>query len=421
MLLIQALEAVCDLLPYFALAALFKAYADPGPIIGTVLLLVFVSAVILKKADHKAVRLLCALLPLPGLFAARTSVQILFTLPALLIWLVIALSGKLGIHYEDYKYWFGIPAVPVLLMLLISVPRLPRYRVTVLCAALYLAAGILVLRRKRMGAGAGSAAKLLNIAEIAGALLCGVLACALGWELLAVSGRFLEMLLYPVGWLIAAFVRLFEWITAILVRMQPPEESAEYTSTAAAGEEVIIPDTEVPNTESAAYAWAETLGHAVLYILLLALFVFLVYLVYRTVSNIRTGAYGGDLRYEDTPGEKTVFGRERRKKRKKTERTNNEKVREIYREYLSYIRLSGVEIARQTTSEDVLTASKQLADSEEAEKLRALYIRARYDDAGQLSEEEVARAGELWKIIREEYEAESRRRREEAACLKQGP
>ena len=47
MMTVHAFEAVCYLLPYFALAAMFKAYEEPALIIGAVLLPVFISALIL--------------------------------------------------------------------------------------------------------------------------------------------------------------------------------------------------------------------------------------------------------------------------------------------------------------------------------------------------------------------------------------
>ena len=62
MMLITALEAVCDLLPYFAVAALFKAYDAPGLLIGTSLLLVFCASLLLQKTKAVALRILCGLL-----------------------------------------------------------------------------------------------------------------------------------------------------------------------------------------------------------------------------------------------------------------------------------------------------------------------------------------------------------------------
>ena len=96
----------------------------------------------------------------------------------------------------------------------------------------------------------------------------------------------------------------------------------------------------------------------------------------------------------------------RKKSRRKAAHTNNDRVRDIYREYLLFIQKQGVFISDETTSEEALIASKQLFDSDEADALRSLYIRARYNDENQLSNDEVRRAKELWNAIRKEYEVE---------------
>ena len=409
MTLITALEAVCDLLPYFALAALFKAYDSPGLLIGALLLLVFFASLLLQKTKTAALRILCGLLPALSLLLAGQTAQLLFTLPALLLWFVIAVSGKCGIHYDDYKYWFGIPAVPTLLILLISVPRLPETGLSVLCGAAYLALGILVLRRKRMGAGASAGAKLLNLAELFCAALCGILACMVLYFLLKSAGKVIEILFAPVGLLIGGLVGFFEWITAILVRHQPPEESSVYESSSLSGEDMLPPETVIPGTEEAAYAWAGALGQALLYILGLALFVLLVFLVYKAIRNLRIAGGGEGLAYEDMGTERMTAGK-KRKRRKKQERTNNHKIREIYREYLSFVRLNGVEVSRQSTSEDVLAAASALPGGREADRLRALYIRARYHDRQQLSDGEVRLAEELLQKIKAEADEENRRK-----------
>jgi hypothetical protein len=126
------------------------------------------------------------------------------------------------------------------------------------------------------------------------------------------------------------------------------------------------------------------------------------------VKELRIDGRSYDQHYEDAVMEKEAFGKKKRRKRRKEERTNNYKIREIYREYLAYIRKNGVSISGQATSEEILEASNRLVDSSEAAGLRALYIRARYNDEKQLSSEEVSQAKQLWNIIREEYENRDR-------------
>ncbi|MBQ3277375.1 MAG: hypothetical protein IJH47_10060 [Oscillospiraceae bacterium] len=415
---VRALEAVCDLLPFFAFAALFPACGVPGPVIAAVLLLTALSSLILGRSGHTAVRILCGLLPALGLLAAKTQTQVLFSVPALLVWFVLAVSGKSEICYEDYKYWFGIPAMLTPILLLVGLSRsidgLPVSAVSVLCASAYLCCGVLVLRRKRLGAGAGAEARLMNVAEVAGAALSGMLACALLWKLLAASGKLLEALAFPFGLLMNALIHAFTWITWITGKWRPEEEAASLDPEPDPNiMEVLEKDPTLP-TPQEDYAWAETLTHILAVLLILALFVFIVCLAYKAVKRLRTGGHAGDPDYEAAVQERSAPGKRGKRKQKRDARTNSERIREIYREYLSYIRQNGVSIGRQTTSAEALAASRRLADSEEAEELRTLYIRARYNDGELPSGEDVRRAGELWDAIREEYEAEKKRRAEEA-------
>ena len=63
-----------------------------------------------------------------------------------------------------------------------------------------------------------------------------------------------------------------------------------------------------------------------------------------------------------------------------------------------------VDIVRQTTSEDVLEASEGKTDIDRAKQLRELYIRARYQDAEEMSAEDVEHAKALLADIRQEIE-----------------
>ena len=420
---VHLFEAVCSLLPYFALAGCFQEYRDAGRIVLAILLLAALAALILERYKNTAVRILCGLLPALGLFAAETPEQILFTAPALILWLALSVSGKNVIYYQDYKYWFGIPAIAALVILFVNLPiavdERPVSRLSILCASAYLACGILVLRRKRMGEGVGRVSRLMNIAEVTGALLCGMLACALLWELIVLSKGLMELLLFPLGLLMNAGIRLIIWITTPIFESQPKEEPPALEPEPQIGMKTADLKPETPKTEAVSYAWMEILERAVVVILILALFILILWLIRKAIRHLRAGGRADGSRYEDAVGGYSAFGRAERKKRKRKESAPSDQIREIYREYLCYIRLNGVRIARQTTSEDILAASKQLADSNEAAELRALYIRARYHDADPLSDEEARRAQALWDAIRVRFEAEKKYRYEETARLKQ--
>ena len=401
-------EAVCGLLPYFAAASLFPAYADSWTVVGAVLLLVIISSLILEKFKSPPARVICGLLPALGLFAARSTAHILFTIPALLIWCILVLFGKNRIYYEDYKYWFGIPAALALIMLIVSLSRaiahLSVSTLSVVCSSAYIALGIVVLRGKRLGEGAGARTRALNVLEPVAAASCGVAACAALWGLIYALRKLFEILIYPVGMILGGVARLFSWIAGHIFIFGPDTESVETETSAALETGVQAPESPKPDTAAKNYDWAETVGRLAVILLIVAVAALLIFIVYKAVKRVKNGGAADPL-YEETLRESRDRGRARRKKRERDGGSNSYKIRKIYREYLTYIRLNGVKIGRQTTSEEALAASRQLAESDEAAELRALYIRARYNDRDKLTDDDVRRAAELWDAIRREYEA----------------
>ena len=84
--------------------------------------------------------------------------------------------------------------------------------------------------------------------------------------------------------------------------------------------------------------------------------------------------------------------------------TNNEKVRQIYRDYLFFVGTYGIEVEKETTSEEIMTAADAVATSLGAERLRDLYILARYRDDKQLEDSEVEEARALFEEIKRKFE-----------------
>ena len=408
MLIINALKTICDFLLYFSFATLFTAYSEAWLVVGAVLVLAFLSSLILQKTRGSMVaRFFCGLLPALGLFMAQSTSELLFTAVVLAFYFVLTMAGKNEIHYEDYKYWFGFPAVPIIVIFMICLTKWPIRRVTVVCAGLYLFLGILVLRRKRMGANADLKLRVLNFTELAGVILLGLLACFLLHTIILHSGKVLEILLLPFAFLINAFTYLFSWIKLIANRPEEALSSSESSSElldSAPEAETILNDPSV----DVAYDKATVVVQILVVILTLAILAYFLYRFYKMLRNTRLESASDAEDFEEGEREPLRFRRNRRKKRKSTSvLSNNEKIRRIYKEYLFLIKSCGVEITRQTTSEEVMIVSGELAAPEAAEQLRALYIRARYHDAEELSSDEVRQAETLLAAIKMQIEENS--------------
>ncbi len=406
MLMVNALKTVCDLLLGFSFVTLFDACSRSWLLIGAVLALGFLSSLILQKTSGSVpVRIFCALLPALGLFAARSFPETLFTGVVLAFYAVVTLSGRSEICYEDYLYWFGFPALPVAVVFVVCFSQWPIRPAATVCSAAYLFLGVLVLRRKRMGAGAGLKLRLVNLTELTGTVAIAILASILLYAGIRHSGKILETLLLPFGLLFNAVAFLLDRFISLFKPMLPDEPLIPEETESVVVEDVITAETMPTDPrDETVYAGVETLIHIVAILLALAVLAFLLYRLYKMLRRTRPeGTAAGTI--EEGEGERLGFRRDRRKRRKLAGLSNNEKIRRLYRDYLAYVRIRGVEIARQTTSEDVLEAAGQLPASGEAERLRELYIRARYHDAEEMSDAAVEEANALLARIREQAEA----------------
>ena len=85
------------------------------------------------------------------------------------------------------------------------------------------------------------------------------------------------------------------------------------------------------------------------------------------------------------------------------------RIRSLYKQYISFLRRSGVQIGKGSTSEDILASAKEMAadaedepnpeelekGTEAEEKLREIYIRARYGNPASITSDDVAQATRL--------------------------
>lgn len=408
MLVVNALKTVCDLLLCLTFAALIGPYSEAWLLMGVVLALGFLSTLILQKTDNSLLaRILCGLLPALDLFAAQSLAEVIITAIILAFYFALTLAGKNVIHYEDYQYWFGFPAVPVAVVLIITLSYWPVRPASSVCAAAYLFLGILVLRRKRMGAGAGTKLRLLNVVELVGVVVFAVLACILLYAAITHSGKVLETLLLPLGFLITGVVYVVDWLLGLITH-KPLKEPLYPEEPEPVEPEEYVPAESLPTVpeDVSVYTQVETVVLVLLAILAAVAVVYFAWKFYRKVRGIRSEEAGDAEAIEEGEGRPLGSGRRRRKRRKLSRPSNRERIRAIYRDYLAYIRTCGVEIGRQTTSAEILEAADKLPSSDEAERLRELYIRARYHDAEDMSEAEVEEAEALLTRIKEPPEAE---------------
>ena len=120
-------------------------------------------------------------------------------------------------------------------------------------------------------------------------------------------------------------------------------------------------------------------------VLLLALAI-LLWMLLGNKNKVKPEEEGLEMVLEGEPRNR---GRRLRRRWVKDE-SNAGKVRELYRQYLGYLRAKGVSLDQSETSEDVSEEARSVTGDDAV--LREIYRKARYDREGAVSDEDLARA-----------------------------
>ncbi len=396
-LVANCLKTVNDFLFMFAFTTLIAAFGGNWLLLGSVLALGFLSSLILQMEKGRIqARILCSLLPTLGICFASNDLQILVTSIVIALNAMVMLSGKYDIHYGDYIYWFGITALPALVLFLIGFFYWPIRRESTVCAGLYLFIGMLVLRIKRRGIGAGFKYGMMNFIELTGIVALGVVPSVILCAVLRIFGSVIEFILLPFGYLLHVVIAFFTRLSYVIMSDFPEKKEPVTELDQEKIQQVIDPQSKTKTLfDENLYARFDLILHIVLIALGIIALIVILYWFYRLLKNVR---FASAKKTVIEVGEKeidSIVKKLRKKKRKEISFTNNEKIREIYKDYITLLRLYGTKVASQTTSEDIMTAAGGIADFDNAEQIRALYIRARYRDSEELTDAEVSSAKEL--------------------------
>ena len=412
MLLANALKTVADFIFFYSFACAYPPYTQARLLMGTVLILAFVSSLILQKfKDFWPVRILCGLMPALGLLTANRVSDIIISSVILAFYLFLTIEDKNELYYEDYKYWFGISGMLASFMAVTGYLSGPgKMRETTFFAVVYIIMGVLILRSKRIGAGAGIKTRFMNVFEVAATAGVGAAASAVVFVVVSMLQWLVELILIPFGVVFYSIINLITLIVNDHMEEKRELNAAEIAEQTKGHSQDIPGDngyfTHPPNTT--VFMVVENLLRIMLFVVILILVVFLLYCIYNMVRNLglEKERAAGNIEEADNF---SLFGKRRRKKKKGLHPTgNNEKIRKIYKEFLLLEERNGLDIARETTTADVLMASEGHDYYDESRQLRELYIRARYQDAIEMTNAEVDRAKALLKDIRGQLESQQK-------------
>ncbi len=339
----------------------------------------FVAGLCAGEIEKPLFRFAFSLLPLASLFFAGRGWMAPVALLLLLGYELLFLSlGRFQV-----ELWYYRPAVGVLCIVLLILILSGLGTVTSDSSRYFALAGLLLsllaLRTLRLGPApslgwqAGNAG--LFLLPLSGGIATGAVLCLIG--------SLFQYLVYAVaavsGAVVAALAFLGDWIMKIFTNFEDPYDTAttEYTTLEAASEELIsegLSERSISLRQFRVQIPWNSLVTVLSVVAVIALIVFL----------LRRGARAsGKMTQDSGLTEDGYFeeGTPRRRGRKKTvRRTYREKIRGLYRDYLTLLRHYNIYPKESATTLEISdSAASVLLESDE--KLRDLYRRCRYSDA----------------------------------------
>lgn len=353
---------------------------------------------------------LAVLIPLLGLLFADQPVELLSLIPPVIYTLIVILRGDFALEYLSFRDFFRKSMIAwviffVLLFLACTVENITQtwrrslaFEETLEMGVFYAVCGVILQRQLRLGNDGSSEDRKRNSIQSA-AVLGGTGAVVLSFwafqQFLAEHAKgFMnalgELLLYictlPLTLIVWILAPLIEEMTGFYEETQPPSESTEETLehivTVAAGE----------TTEPVANAVDGGTGYPwwlVVLILSLLLILLLVGLkLYR--KKAADNALPQSFAKADRPERRSA----------ENGSSNRAKVRRYYREHLKLEQRRGMRLGTNQTSADILEKISDSTDEKAAAALRQVYLKARYDDTGSVTNEDVQRAKTAIKQLR---------------------
>ena len=380
---------------YFALILMIPAFR---PLFLSMLLftgLVFVCLIfaeMLKK--YLPLRILFLLIPAAALLLSPADLKLILFFPPFVYALLTAVMSRFNREHWRYVLIFKLFLVIGLVLALIDLIGDPDkdsmfYQSLILDGYFFLF-GITGLRMIRSGAG-GARWRLYNIAEIF--LPTAAISAAVAGIVFLLSRvkDVFSVIAYPLLGLMLAVSHFAQWFFNLVMGEIEPQELAPISDDTI---ETIAEETEVMTTAEGSGEWFIPMPKpdirwgivlAVFFVLLTGVVMYIIFR--RKAAEAEEDEIAGGRHYR-------IF---RRKRNVGKVSTPAEAIRASYRDYLAMLSSRGAELIPADTSLDILRFASA-GTAEEEEKLRELYIRARY--GGEVSKEDAKEAARIVSELR---------------------
>ena len=249
--MISALKLFCDVCFYLAFLTLTPFFSSAHALNAVIVLSTLVAGFLADRERRMPVRIILGLLPAVSLAFVSETAQLYFMIPLLIYLAYSVITDQMDISYDQYRYWYAIPAIVTLAMMFVIITSPSDMPLSLMFGALHLLSGVITLRIKRVGRNADPASKILNAMTVLVVVFSVTVIIGLVYGLLVHSGELLEMILLPIGFIIRQFIGIFVFMTKMIVR-KPEEQIIENEPTAEdIYNEIFSNDTEQMSGETA--------------------------------------------------------------------------------------------------------------------------------------------------------------------------
>lgn len=356
-------------------------------------------AAVQMEQGRYGLRFVGILLPLTGFLLARSQVDILIMLPTAIYTAILIWKGDFALEYytfrDQYKrvltVWFFFFFAVCGLSYVESFSWAPGMTLSwencLWYAICYAVSGVVLLRQLRLGDEGSRAMDNRQLLLVSAGTGTAVLGAVLLERWLAEKGSSVLRLIWDfflmlLGLPFVLLGKLFTGFVSLLPEETVQKMESPLGESSQAGEALPQMPTEemveeaVQQVQRNEYPW--WLAIAIVVVLAVILIVML------GIHRKNTPAGAGGFTVTDVETEK--------KEKKAANRSNRAKVRRYYREFLRSERMKGTKLTTSQTSADILQGIAQSTDRESAQKLREIYLRARYDEGWEVTSEEMTEA-----------------------------
>ena len=392
---------------YFSILYVFEVFANWWMPMAVFVAACFVLGFLIVQCKSAPLRFLLSLLP--GLSFLLCELHPLLALPALawVYYILVMTQGHYAMPLEDYRKTFTVQMVICLFFVGANLANSAISHghmiapLSLIYVFLFLFLGVFAMRRMQMGAGMSRNWQLSNAATVVGFPLLAVVGAILLFLLVRFTAPGIRFLLLPIGrfiqWL---FHLLFPGADAFVDEILLKETMKPHTS-------ILIDEPpldtegvtkELPDFAAGSSLLIERAASIGAYVVMGLILVLVVYLVLKHVR--RNQPLEAEEVYYDETEAAAPKGKKRRSKGQ-TLTGNANRLRRVYQTYLEFVDGQGVTVTRSDTSQEILDRVQKQGESPEAERLRQLYIAARYGDPKAVTAEQVREAQECLEAILE--------------------